>query len=93
MRRDSRVSLLYFDKPSSGYVMLKGRVTLVTDPKEKAARWKGAWTGMYQDENRGDDYLLVKFVPESLEVVSVALGMINDSATWKPVTITFPKSR
>jgi general stress protein 26 len=93
MRRDPRVSLLYFDKPSSGYVMLKGRVTLVSDPKEKAARWKGAWTGMYQDENRGDDYLLVKFVPESLEVVSVALGMINDSATWKPVTITFPKSR
>jgi general stress protein 26 len=91
MRRDPRVSLLYFDKPSSSYVMLKGRVTLVADGKEKAARWKGAWTGMYQDENRGDDYLLVKFVPESLEVVSVTMGMINDPATWKPVTITFEK--
>lgn len=91
MRRDPRVSLLYFDKASSSYVMLKGRVTLVTDPKEKAARWKGAWTGMYQDENRGDDYLLVKFVPEQLEVVSVTMVMINDSTMWKPVTITFPR--
>lgn len=91
MRRDPRVSLLYFDKTSSSYVMLKGRVTLVSDAREKAARWKGAWTGMYQDENRGDDYLLVQFTPESLEVVSVTMGMINDSATWKPVTITFPR--
>lgn len=89
MRRDPRVSLLYFDKPGSGYVMLKGRVTLVADPTEKAARWNGTWTGLYQDENRGDDYLLVKLVPEQLEVVSVTMGMINDPATWKPVTITF----
>ena len=42
---------------------------------------------MYKDKNRGEDYLLVKIVPDTLEVVSVALGMINDPATWRPVTL------
>jgi hypothetical protein len=34
-----------------------------------------------------DDYLLVRITPDTLEVVSVALGMINDPATWRPVTL------
>jgi general stress protein 26 len=84
---DSRVTLLYFDTPNKGYVTLKGKATLVRDPQAKAARWKDDWAGMYKDMNRGEDYLLVKIVPDTLEVVSVALGMINDAATWRPVTL------
>ena len=61
--------------------------TLVRDAQAKAARWKDDWNGMYRDQNRGDDYLLVKVVPDTLEVTSVALHMNNDPATWKPVTL------
>jgi general stress protein 26 len=87
LARDSRVTLLYFDAATKGYVTLKGRAVLVRDPIEKSARWKDDWAGMYKDKNRGNDYLLVKIVPDTLEVVSVALGMINDPATWRPVTL------
>jgi len=89
LRADSRVTLSYFDAANKGYVTLKGTSTLVRDPTEKAVHWKTEWAGMYKDNNRGDDYLLVRIVPETLEVVSVALGMINDPATWRPVTLTF----
>lgn len=84
---DSRVTLVYFDAATKGYVTLKGQATLVRDPQAKAAHWKDDWAGMYKDKNRGEDYLLVKIVPDTLEVVSVALGMINDPATWRPVTL------
>jgi general stress protein 26 len=88
LKADSRVTLLYFYAPTKGYVTIKGRATLVSDSTEKSKRWKTDWSGMYKKDNQGDDYLLVKVTPESLEVVSVALGMLNDSVTWKPVTIT-----
>ena len=87
LAKDPHVTLLYFDATAKGYVTLKGKATLVRDAGAKAARWKDDWMGMYADKNHGDDYLLVKVVPETLEVVSVALNMINDPATWKPVTL------
>lgn len=87
LAKDPHVTLVYFDAANRGYVTLKGTATLVRDPKEKSVRWKDDWAGMYKDKNRGDDYLLVKIVPDTLEVVSVALGMINDAATWRPVTL------
>lgn len=85
--RNPRVTLVYFDAAAKGYVTLKGTATLVRDAKEKSARWKDDWAGMYKDKNHGDDYLLVRVVPDTLEVVSVALGMINDATTWRPVTL------
>jgi general stress protein 26 len=87
LAQDSRVTLLYFDAATKGYVTLKGRAALVRDPKEKSARWKEDWAGMYTNKNLGDDYRLVRVVPDTLEVVSMALGMINDPATWRPVTL------
>ena len=87
IQTDARVTLLYFDATTKSYVALKGKATLVRDAVEKAKRWKDDWNGMYKDRNRGDDYLLVKVVPDTLEVTSVALQMNNDPATWKPVTL------
>jgi len=87
LRKDPRVTLLYFDAPNKGYVTVKGTATLVSDPKEKMARWKNEWTGMWKNKNFGDDYLLVRVIPDTLEVVSTALGMKNDPATWRPVTL------
>jgi general stress protein 26 len=87
LAKDPHVTLLYFDAANKGYVTVRGTATLVRDPQEKSTRWKEDWAGMYKDKNRGDDYLLVKVVPDTLEVVSVALGMINDAATWRPVTL------
>ena len=87
IQKDGRVTLLYFDASSKSYVALKGRATLVRDASEKATRWKDDWKGMYANQNHGEDYLLVKFVPDTLEVTSVALNMNNDPATWKPVTL------
>lgn len=87
LAQDSRVTLVYFDEAGKGYVTLKGTAALVRDTKEKSAHWKDQWAGMYKNKNMGDDYLLVRITPDTLEVVSVALGMVNDPATWRPVTL------
>jgi len=87
IRKDPRVTLLYFNPNAMAYVTLVGRAVLVTDPAEKAKRWKDDWATLYKDKNRGDDYLLVKISPTRLEVSAEGLGIHNDKATWKPVVI------
>jgi len=79
-----RVTLLYFDRANSQYVTLVGTGTAVTDPVEKARRWKDDWAAFYEDRNRGDDYVLIRIVPRRLEIVAPGLGMNNDPATWRP---------
>lgn len=87
IERDGRVTLLYFEPTAQAYVTLLGRADLVRDRGEKARRWKKEWSAFYKDENRGDDYLLVRVRPLRLEVVSEAHGLANDPKTWQPVIV------
>lgn len=87
VRRNPRVTLLYFDAAAQAYATLVGRAQVVTDAAEKAKRWKKDWAHFYKDENRGDDYVLIRVRPVRLEIVSGAHGLTNDPRTWRPVTV------
>jgi general stress protein 26 len=87
IRANGRVTLLYFDAPNKGYVAIQGKAVLTKDPRMLAKYWKDDWAAFYKNKSRGDDYALFRVEPETIEVVSVALGMNNDPATWKPVTL------
>lgn len=84
IRRDPRVTLLWFDPAALAYVTLHGDAEPVDDPEEKATRWKPTWAGFYADENRGDDYLLIRIRARRLEVVSPGHDVVGDDATWRP---------
>jgi len=87
IRKNPRVTLLYFDTTRMSYVTLLAKADVVTDASEKAKHWNEAWAGMYKDKNRGDDYALVRVTPYRLEIVSQAHGLVNDEKTWRPVSI------
>lgn len=88
--KDPRVTLMYFDPKSEGYVTLLGRADVVSDPVEKERRWKDEWKDFYKDRNRGKDYVLIRVRPSRLEISSRAHGMANDPQTWRPVIIDLP---
>jgi len=90
IRRDSRVTLAYWDATERGYVTLLGDAALVDDPAEKAKRWKPEWQAFYADENRGEDYLLIRVTPRRLEALSPAEGLLGDPETWRPAQYEFP---
>jgi len=87
IKHDSRVTLFYLDKNSTGYVMIRGIAQLVTDPKEKERRWKPEWKAFYPDKPKG--YLLIKISPKSMEVVSYKYNILGDSETWQPPVLLF----
>ena len=85
IRRDSRVTLLYFDAAGPAYVTLIGRAIEITNP-EKASHHKDDWQAFFPRDNP-DSYTLYRIVPSRLEVVSAADGLSGDPATWRPEII------
>ena len=84
---DPRVTLLYFNATTFEYVTVLGTAVADTGSLAKAGHWKAAWASLYKDQNRGDDYLLLRMRPSRLEVVSVRRGIGNDPKTWRPVSV------
>jgi general stress protein 26 len=85
MRRDPRVSLYYADhKNAIGYVQITGHAVLVDDKREilkrKRAYWDQAFPGL-------ENLVLIKVVPERLDVLNYEAGVKADPRTWRTPSI------
>lgn len=89
IRRNSHVTLYYFDREAQAYVSISGIAGLVNDPKDKAKHWKEEWKDFYP--NRARDYMLIAVRPVRLEIVNVKQGIVGDPHTWKPPSVNFGK--
>ncbi len=82
IRRDPRVTLLYFDTARSAYVTLIGRAAEVPGA-EKAAHRKKAWDAFFP-AGKPETYAVYRIVPSRVEVVSAKDGLNGDPSTWRP---------
>jgi general stress protein 26 len=85
IRRDPRVTLYYADHAKAiGYVTLAGRAVLVEDMQEilkrKRAYWDQAFPGL-------KNLVLIKVVPERLDVLNYKAGTQADPETWRTPSI------
>lgn len=90
LRRDARATLSCFDPAGPGYATFAGRAELVTDPAERAKRFKPEWAPFYEGGAASPDYLLVRLAPRRLEVVSHAHGIANGPRAWRPEILNLP---
>ena len=90
IRHDPRITLLYFNPTTFEYVTVLGTAALAADSLDKAGHWKPEWAGLYRDQNRGADYLLLRVRPTRFEVVSARRGLRSDPQTWRPVILDVP---
>jgi general stress protein 26 len=90
IKRNARVTLLFFNATASEYVTVLGKATLVTDSAQKASHWKPEWAPFYKEQYRGPDFLLIEVRPFRLEVSSPRHGLRNDPQTWRPVVVDIP---
>ena len=90
IKKDARVTLFYLNPNGSGYVTILGKADLVNAMAEKEKHWKDAWSFLYKDKYRGDDFVLIRVQPRRLEIISYPDKLINDPKTWRPAQIEFP---
>ena len=60
---------------------LTPKAFLVNDQKLKEKYWMESWESFYKPDR--SNYLLIKFVPESMEVLNTKEGITGDTITWK----------
>ena len=87
IRRDQRVTMYYADHAkATGYVAMTGRATLVDDMNEilkrRRAYWDQAFPGL-------KDLVLIKVVPERIDVVNYKAGVHNDPKASRSPSIVF----
>ncbi|MFY0603781.1 MAG: pyridoxamine 5'-phosphate oxidase family protein [Flavobacteriaceae bacterium] len=87
IKNNPKATLYYFDKAHPGYVTIQGVATLVNLPEQKKKFWKEAWKNFYKDKTTG--YLLIKFTPHKMKVISEKYKVLGDSITWKSPEIEF----
>jgi len=89
IQKNPKATLHYFDRTNMAYVSLMGEAFIVNDTETKSQKWKEGWERFYK--NRTDDYMLIKFVPETLELIGMLDGFSGDSLTWAPHKVILRK--
>ncbi|HEX7573904.1 MAG TPA: pyridoxamine 5'-phosphate oxidase family protein [Bacteroidota bacterium] len=91
IQNNPRVCLYYADhSQASGYVAITGKAILVDDMNERLKRKRSYWDQAFPDWK----YLvLIKVVPERLEVLNYKRGMLNDTLTWSAPSVTFGEEK
>lgn len=89
IKKNSKATMHFFDRSKMGYVSLMGNAFIVNDNEIKSQKWKKAWEQFYK--NQTDDYMLIKFIPETLELIGMVDGFTGDSLTWAPHKVVLRK--
>ena len=85
IRRDPRVTVYYSDhQQATGYVAIKGRAELITDTAVIKKRWREYWKTAFPDPK---SIVLIRVVPERLDVLNYKKGMLGDSVTWRTPSV------
>jgi general stress protein 26 len=87
IRSNPRVCLYYANHgAATGYVSISGKAVLVDDMSEKLKRKREYWTQAFPDWKY---LLLIKVVPQKLEVINYKHGLTNTPETWAPPSVEF----
>lgn len=89
IKNNSKATVHYFDKNNMGYVSFYGNAYIVNDEKVKSTKWKKGWERFYK--NQKEDYMLIHFIPQSLELISISKGFTGDKKNWKPHQVLLRK--
>ena len=90
IKRDPRVTLMFFNAAANDYVTVHARASIITDAARRAAHWKEAWTPFYKEQTTGADFMLFEVKPFRLEISSPRHKLNNDPKTWRPVIVNLP---
>ena len=91
IRNNPKVCLYYADhSKAAGYVTMTGTAVLVDDMNEKLKRKRDYWSQAFPDWKY---LILIKVIPERLEVLNYKRGTLNDPITWSVPIVVFTKQQ
>ncbi len=86
VKNNNQVMVFFYDTGGRSYVSVAGKGEIVDDPELKRKYWKEGWKKYYK--NPETDYVLIKVIPERLEICSYKHKLFWDE-TGKPAFVKF----
>ena len=87
IRHNAQVTLYYADhSKAAGFVSIRGKAQLVDDRAEMVKRKRGYWDSVFPEFK---NLILIKVIPEHLEVLNYSRGVNGDPATWHAPSVEF----
>ena len=87
IQKNPNVALYYADHSKvDGYVSIKGKAVLVDDMDTKLKMKRAYWDQAFPDFN---NLILIKVVPQRLEVIYYKHKLYNAEVTWDPPAVEF----
>ena len=87
IEKDSRIALAFHDKQDTAYVTLIGSAKVESEIKKRRKYWRKEWIGFLPSGPEGNDYLLVKFVPSRIELMSFGSGILPKPYGLRPAVL------
>ena len=89
IRKNPNVTLYYANHSvATGSVAIKGKAVLIDDMAEKMKRKRDYWDQAFPDFKY---LILIKVVPEEMDVINYKRKMFNDPNTFKAPSVKFDK--
>ncbi len=86
LKNNPNVTIYYADIDASGYVSVIGKAEMVDNENEISRLWKKEWENFFTDKR---DFILIKVIPEKMEIISYKHGVNGDKKTWRAVNYKF----
>jgi general stress protein 26 len=85
--QNPRTALIYFDLSSLGFTYMSGLCSVHEDKQLKDEKFTSEWWLFYPEGPLGPRFVLVRFVPERLEVVSPLHRLAAGLNSWHPIVL------
>jgi len=86
IKKNPKLTVYYADIEGNGYVTVFGKAEIVSSNYEISRHWKEKWNNYFTDKK---DFVLIKIIPTSLEIISYLHGLNGDKETWQAVRYKF----
>lgn len=87
IRADPQVSYAVEDRDAGAYVALYGTAEIVDDLAARRARWSERARPYFPQGPEGDDYVLIRLVPDRIEMWSLADSIVPEPHGLVPAVL------
>jgi general stress protein 26 len=87
IRQNNQVTLAFHDKDDTAYVTLLGSAHIESDINKKRTYWREEWVAFTPHGPEGEDYIVIKFIPTRIELMSFGSGVLPQPYGLKPAVL------
>jgi general stress protein 26 len=84
---NTQVTIADEDPANYAYVMLQGSAQIVQNPDIQRQYWREDWREFFPEGPESTNYVLIKFTPHRLEMMSHAQGIAPSRFGLKPIVL------